>query len=153
MSTEGIQLQNLNSQHTLVVHMTVPMAGMGGAVGQAFAKVYGHAAKAGVKTEGLPFARFFSVGQEVDFEAGTAVKGPVSGHGDVVPSVLPGGQACVAWHIGSYETAVETYTAMQAFMADHGKAPGPSMWEVYHSDPQKEPDVSKWRTQVFWPVL
>lgn len=152
MPTEGIEFRKLSPQPTLVAHAKAPVHLLGPTVGELFGKVFAYASRKGAAPAGKPFARFLSFGDLVELEAGTAVKKPMPGKGEVVAGTLPGGETCVAWHLGPYDRAVDTYNAMRKFMVDHGKTPGPSMWEVYFSDPKSEPDSSKWRTEVFWPV-
>jgi effector-binding domain-containing protein len=33
-----------------------------------------------------------------------------------------------------------------------GRRPASTMWEVYLTDPEEEPDPARWRTEVYWPV-
>jgi effector-binding domain-containing protein len=152
MLTEGIEFKVIAPQHTLVAHAKVPLAQIGPSLADLFGAVFAHAGKVGAQVVGMPFARYFSVEPVVDLEAGVVVKAPARGAGRIEASTLPGGQVCVAWHIGPYERAVDTYNAMRKFMVDHGKKPATMMWEVYFSDPKLEPNPEKWRTQIFWPV-
>ena len=55
-------------------------------------------------------------------------------------------------HIGPFEAMEKTYAALQAWMDDHQIQPAAGMWEVYMSDSQTEPDHSKWKTKIVWPI-
>jgi AraC family transcriptional regulator len=46
----------------------------------------------------------------------------------------------------------DTYDQLMAWMAHQNLVPDKRMWEIYLSDPAQEPDPSKWRTRIFWPV-
>ena len=152
MPTEGLALETLAPQHTLVVHGKVPLDRLPATLGEMYAAVYAYAARIGVQPVGHPFARYFAVEPLVDLEAGIVVAEPAEGQEQVEAGTLPGGEACVAWHIGPYETAVETYHAMQKFMEARGRKPSPVMWEFYVSDPVRQTDPATWRTQCVWPV-
>jgi len=58
----------------------------------------------------------------------------------------------VTVHVGPYDTLSSTYEALQAWIETQGRTPATAMWEVYLTDPDQEPDPSKWRTEVYWPV-
>jgi AraC family transcriptional regulator len=55
-------------------------------------------------------------------------------------------------HIGPYDDLEKTYQALVARMAAEAVAPAEEMWEYYLSDPGAEPDPSRWKTLVVWPV-
>ena len=81
-----------------------------------------------------------------------AVTAPFTGDGEVAAGELGGGEAAVGMHVGPYDTLHETYSAMQAWIVSQGRRPSSSMWEVYLTDPEQEPDPAKWQTEVYWPV-
>ncbi len=103
---------------------------------------------------GMPFARFEAVeGKPGHFhvDAGFPVAVAIPGHGDVVSDQLPGGRAAHTWHTGPYEEMEEAYRALIEWITDrHGKPYG-APWEVYHSDPVREPDPTTWRTEIYMP--
>jgi AraC family transcriptional regulator len=41
---------------------------------------------------------------------------------------------------------------MYLWMQAEGLEPADTMWEVYLSDPSRQPDPATWRTEVWWPV-
>lgn len=67
--------------------------------------------------------------------------------------LMIGSKAVMASHWGPYETVGSTYMALEKYMKDNGLMPGGAPYEVYITDPSTEPDVSKWETQIIWPVL
>ncbi len=75
----------------------------------------------------------------------------VCGAGPVEPSRLPGGPTAVTTHIGRYEDLTLAYEAVHRWLGELGwSAIGPH-WEVYFTDPNVEPDPSRWRTDVVVP--
>lgn len=65
---------------------------------------------------------------------------------------LPGGRAVEVVHVGPYDTLEVTYAALQTWMAGNGHEPAAAMWESYLSDPEVEPDASRWRTKIVVPI-
>ena len=58
--------------------------------------------------------------------------------------------AAAIWHIGPYDEMTTAYEALSYWITKQGaEADGPG-WEIYYSDPQKEPP-SKWRTEIVQP--
>lgn len=140
-------------QPTAVVRATIPVAEIPAFLGRAYEQVMQALRAQGGAPVGPPFAYYLGMPTAtVDMEAGFPVAIPYSESGDVVPSELPGGNIASTMHVGPYERMVDTYNALMHWIDERGLVAGQSMWEIYLSDPQQEPDSSKWRTQIFWPV-
>jgi effector-binding domain-containing protein len=149
----GFVIREVPRQHTAVVHVHCRPEAISATMGDSFGRVFAAIGKAGVPPAGPVFARYFDFGDDdVDFECGAAVEAPFPGDGEVQAGELGGGEAAVGMHTGPYDSLHETYRAMQAWIADQGRSPSKVMWEVYLSDPEHEPDPSKWQTEVYWPV-
>lgn len=139
---------------TVVVHRVVPMPDLPDFFARAFTATAAAARDQGTTLAGPPFALYHGMPGEdgVDVEAGFPVAAAVPGTGEVVTSLLPGGPAAVAVHVGPYERLVDTYAEVQARLAAQGLTPANEMWEEYLSDPATEPDPQTWRTVVHWPA-
>jgi effector-binding domain-containing protein len=147
------EIRPVPRQHTAVVHLHCRPEDISTTMGGGFGRVFAAIGKAGVVPAGPVFARYFEFSdQSVDFECGVTVAMPFPGEGDVQPGELGGGVAAVGMHIGPYDTLAQTYGQLQAWIASQGRQPGSSMWEVYLTDPEEEPDAARWRTEVYWPV-
>ena len=140
-------------QVTAVVRERVPMSELPQFFGRAL-----HQAMAAVRAQGRhpvgpPFSLYHGMPTDaVDVEAGFPVDGPITVVDGVTPGVLPGGTVAETLHVGPYESLGETYDAVLSYVKAQGLTPSSDMWEVYLSDPEREPDPATWRTQVFWPV-
>ena len=140
-------------QPTAVVRSTVAVSDIPKFLGHAYDAVILVLAGHGITPVGAPFAYYLGAPTTtVEIEAGFPVAVPCAPDGEVVPSVLPGGTVATGMHVGPYERMVETYTQLTTWITAQGCVPGAGMWELYLSDPQQEPDPTKWRTQIFWPV-
>jgi effector-binding domain-containing protein len=140
-------------QPTAVVRSTIAVTEIPKFLGHAYEAVMRVLASQGITPVSEPFAYYLGAPTTtVDLEAGFPVAVPCAAGGEVVPSELPGGTFATGMHVGPYETMVETYQHLTTWITAHGLVPGEAMWETYLSDPQQEPDPTKWRTQIFWPV-
>lgn len=65
---------------------------------------------------------------------------------------VPGGPHACASHFGPYDALSETHMAIREWCPKNGfQLTGPC-WESYPVDPGKEPDATKWQTDVHYPV-
>ena len=141
------------SQHTAVVRAQVPVQDLPAFFSRAYDQVLAAVRSQRAAPVGPPFALYHGMpGVTVDVEAGFPVSQAVPASGDVVPGTLPAGEAVEAVHVGPYDRLPDTYADVQAWMAEHHLSSGPQMWESYLSDPQSEPDPSRWRTLVVVPT-
>jgi effector-binding domain-containing protein len=147
------EIRPVPRQDTAVIHLRCRPEDISTTMGEGFGRVFAAVGKAGVVPAGPVFARYFEFGAEaVDFECGVTVTTRFPGDGDVQPGELGGGVAAVGLHIGPYDTLHQTYSQLQSWMVSQGRRPASSMWEVYLTDPEEEPDAARWRTEVYWPV-
>ena len=102
------------------------------------------------KPGGEPFAYYRGVpNASVEVEAGFPVVGVFRPRVDVRPAQLPGGRVVTGVHIGTHENLGSTYPEMTAWATAHGLRPTGDMWEIYLTDPDREPDPQNWRTGLF----
>lgn len=149
----NLELIDRPAQPTAVVHERVPMKELPQFFARAFGQVYGALQAQGVVAAGPPFGHYFGMpGETVDVEAGFPVARPVIAMGPVQPSSLPGGGCAHGIYVGPYEGMAEAYGELMQWMTARQVKPADHMWESYLSDPQKEADSTKWRTEIFWPV-
>jgi effector-binding domain-containing protein len=65
---------------------------------------------------------------------------------------LPGGEAAHARHNGPFDQVGAAFAAIDAWCAANNRQAGGAGWEIYLSNPQAEPDASKWITEVYVPL-
>lgn len=147
-----IYTETRRPQPTAVCQATLPVTD----IGAWLAKVYGDVAELLASRRagpaGPPFARFRRLGDgRFAVEAGFPATRPVEGGGDVKPSELPGGPVAVTVHTGSYDQMEPAYRALASWVTDHGNEAVGDPWEVYFSDPSRQPDPATWRTEIVQP--
>ena len=152
MRTYDVHAETRKTQLTAVATATLPVA----EIGPWLARTYGMLARVieerGAGPVGPPFARYHMLSEErFAVEAGFPVSAAVNVGGDVRSSELPGGPVAVAVHIGPYDEMRPAYQAITSWVGGHGGEPAGDPWEVYFSDPAREPDPATWRTEIVQP--
>ncbi len=143
----------LEAQPTVGIRTTVAMSEIGSAMGPLFGELSEHIAQSGQEPAGMPLARYHSPpGETVELECAIPVASPMPGEDRVRPGELPAGRAATVTHLGSYDGLPQTWMALTAWMESQGLEAADSPWEVYVNDPALEPDQSRWRTDIFFPV-
>lgn len=141
----------LSDRYTAVVRGELPREALPTWLAAAFGVVQDYLQHAGIPPTGPPFARFTFLGDTVAVEAGIPVPYEVAGTARVEPSALPDGHAAVTTHLGPYEDLDQAYRACHHWLQAHGHVAGGPHWEFYYTDPNAEPDPSRWRTDVVVP--
>ena len=128
-------------------------ADIGPSMGPLFAELAGYIQSAGQAPAGPPLAIYHAMKKDcVEFECAIPVGGPIAGTDRIRAGELPECIAATVTHSGPYEGLPQTWSALTQWMAEKGLPGAGAPWEVYVTDPTKEPDSSKWRTEVFFPV-
>ena len=146
------EIRQTSEQATAAIKMTRPLASIGGAMGEAFPKIYHAVVSAGMQPAGQPLARYFDMGDdEATFECAIPVAEPFAGSDGVESSSVGGGQAAFTVHVGPYDRISQTWETLMAWVTEQGKVPAGPFWEVYIDDPQ-EVDTGELRTELYIPV-
>ena len=150
---QEFQTKLIDTQPVLSIRATATMDKIGEVMGPLFGEVYGCIQQSGQEPAGMPFAIYHSMdGDMVDFECGIPTVSPMESVGRAQAGGLPGGTVATVTHMGPYDTLRQTWAALTEWMSSQGLQPAGAPWEVYVTDPGAEPDQSKWRTDIFFPV-
>lgn len=123
-------------------------------MGELYGELFAFVGRKGIQPAGPPFAIYHSFSPpNTDLECAIPVIAPVEGEGRVKAGKLPPGKALRAMHIGPYDRLHETYNFMSAYAKEKNLKLSELVWEYYLTDPNTEPDSSKWRTEIFLQVL
>ena len=143
----------LAAQPILGIRTSTTMDEIGNVIGPLFGEVYGYIQQSGHKPAGMPLAIYHSMpGDSVELECAMPIASPLAGSGRIQAGELPAGTAVTVTHIGPYDTLGQTWAALTEWMKSRGLDAAAAPWEVYATDPGAEPDSSKWRTDIFFPV-
>ena len=137
----------------VAVRTSTTMDKIGEVMGPLFGEVYAHIQQSGQQPAGMPFAMYHAMDNDtVDLECGMPVASPDEGAGRVKAGELPAGTVATVIHVGPYDALPQTWSSLLEWMGSQGLQPAGAPWEVYVTDPGAEPDQSKWRTDIFFPV-
>ena len=132
------------------------LAGLGARLGE----VFGWLGARGIAPAGPPFFRYnvIDMARELEVEAGVPIATVITGDDQVAAGVLPAGRYATATHVGHPDELLEATSALLDWAAGQDLkwdvAPGPDgeHWacrlESYLTNPDEEPDMSKWVTQL-----
>ena len=141
------------AQDYVGIRATTPKAEIGQVMGPLFGEVYGHIQQSGGTPAGMPFSIYHAMeGDTIELECGMPVVSPMAGTDRINASALPGGTVATVTHMGPYDDLPQTWAALVEWIGSQGLAPAGAPWEGYVTDPGAEPDQSKWRTDIFFPV-
>ena len=153
MSGYEVRPHTIDGQLTAVVEATLPVPEIGPWLARTFGMIAEVLAARGVPPAGPPFARYHRIdaGERFSVQAGFPVADLIERMGEVRPSSLPGGPAAMTVHIGPYEQMEPAYAALAAWIGGHDGEPVGDPWEIYLSDPARQPDPATWRTEIVQP--
>ena len=153
-----IEAVTIGSIKALTINDNGTNANIGEKLTKLFEEVIEAMKKENANFAGAPFAIYHKVvhnpdgSMEFTFEAGIPVDQKVKSSGRVNYRELQGGKAVKADHYGKHEDTAQTHMLMDAWMKKNNNKVIGAPWESYVTDPRKEPDSSKWLTQIFYPV-
>ena len=146
------EIHRLPMRETAVVPIDVAQDEFPDAIGHAIGEVAAAMEAAGVELAGPPFARYLACEPRIRAEVGFPVLRPAPDIGRVVAGRLPGGRVASVVHVGPYDGLAQTYGLLTRWLGELGLRTTGSMWEVYWSDPETDPDPETWRTEIFTPI-
>ena len=155
------EIRELAPQPTVCVRVSEPTSRLAELFDELLPLVAERVADLGGQTAGPPYGRYHDyTAEHVDVEIGIPVVAPVGNlptaeeapPGELATGELPGGQAAIVQHMGSYGSLNETYGALESWLQQHGHRAGAGPWESYIDDPSEVEDDSRLRTEVVWPL-
>jgi AraC family transcriptional regulator len=150
-----IAAKDLPAMHALVMRKRVSRDEIAATLATMLPALFTHAQQNGVAMAGPPFARYPEIGMgSLVIEGGIPTVEPAAGEpgAGIETLTVPAGPAAVAIHHGPYDSLPETYQAIEAWIAEEGRAAGGPPWETYLTDPGEHPDPETWETEVVQPI-
>ncbi len=103
---------------------------------------------------GPPFAIYHKSETEgyTLLECGLPINSKIEGKDNINFLEITPTKTIMASHFGHYNTVKTTYNALLKYINENKIEVTGSPWEMYITDPMKEPDQSKWETKVYFPI-
>jgi effector-binding domain-containing protein len=142
------------------IRVVVTMDQLGAVVPPLNGEVFRWLGGRGLTPVGPPFWKYNVIDMQrgLEIEAGATVAEPVSGDERVLGGVLPAGRYVTMRHVGHPSTLMAATASLLAWAAarnlvwDKEATPQGERWgarlEIYLTDPQEEPDMDKWVTEL-----
>jgi len=124
-------------------------------------EVLGWIAERGLELAGPPFFRYWVLGDDVKpfrLAVGAPVTRSVPCEGRIVSGEIPAGRYATVIHHGHPDRMTETLRVLDEWLEQENLRPrldttdGETTWagrfEFYRTDPQVEPDLERWETEV-----
>ncbi len=109
-----------------------------------------------IDTLGAPMAQWtMTTPDHFTFKAAFYIKSPASkcpADAAVKAASVPAGKYLMAQYWGAYEKTASVYQAIQEDAVAKKLSIGAAPWEVYVTDPMKQPDPNKVETDIYWEV-
>ena len=145
--------RRLDAQPILGIRATTTMDRIAQLMGPLFGEVHGYIRQQGQSPSGMPLTIYHSMnGNSVELECALPVASPLAGTDRIRACELPAGTIATVTHRGPYDELPATWAALTGWMKSQGLEAAGAPWEVYVTDPGAEPDRSKWRTEICFPV-
>ena len=153
MTEPSFTREHRDPQPFLFIRRQVSHAEIASALGDCLPRVYAYCQQHALAMGGPPVTRYAKVSAgSLTLEAGIPLLEPANGEGDIEAGELQGGPVATAVHSGPYDTLPQTHAAIERWIEEQGQRAKGAPWEQYLTDPGEEPDPTKWRTLVVWPL-
>jgi len=159
MQTEPTIVERAEQPY-VAIRAFVTMQTIGPTMTELLPELFGWLGTRGIDPAGAVFLKYnvIDMERELEIEVGIPVANAVEGDDRVLAGTLPGGSYGTLTHIGHPSTLVGANAALLEW-ADHkglawdiSGSGADERWgarlEVYESDPEEEPDLTKWKTEV-----
>lgn len=136
---------------------TTTMQSIGPDIGAVTGEVFQRLAAQGIAPVGPPFWKYnlIDMAGEMEVEAGVPVAGDVTDDDRLAGRVLPGGRYVTLHHTGHPSTLIDATKVLLEWAEEHDlkfDVDASDRWgarlEIYHSDPDEQPDMNKWETDL-----
>ncbi|WP_336207609.1 GyrI-like domain-containing protein [Nonomuraea sp. LPB2021202275-12-8] len=153
------QIIEFPARHYVGIRATVTMTTFG-VVADRLGEIFAWLAERGAPPAGGPFFRYFVIDMKGDLrvEGGVPVATPVEGEGDIFAATLPAGRYVTETHAGHPDQLIDATAALLAWAESQGlrfdmtREPDGEHWgsrlEIYHTNPEEQPDMNKWETEL-----
>ncbi|MEI6123650.1 MAG: SRPBCC family protein [Bacteroidota bacterium] len=153
--TSDVKVKQMEKQYALIIKDSSKCDD----VDVLLAKLYGELGKFvgenKIQIVNAPFARYLVWDNKTNknvMEAGFFIRNKVQGKGNIKCIEMPAGKVAIAKHFGAYETTYKSHEVIENYIKQNKLLPTSASWEIYITDPEKEPDMTKWETEIVYPI-
>lgn len=146
----AIEVHEFAERWALVATASTTMDALGDVLAELFPRLCTEAVAKGASVAGNPFTRCGASQADGTMEIEACL--PIALAEGVECHHLEACRAATVSHFGPYEGLGDAHFALGEYVRQNQFETSGLCWEEYITDPGAEPDPSKWRTLVCWPV-
>jgi effector-binding domain-containing protein len=143
-------------QPYLFIPAAVTMQSIGPTIPELLGELFGWSGRRGIEPAGPPLVKYnlIDMEREMLIEVGIPVATPTEGDDRVQSGTLPAGRYAHVLHVGHPTTLVEAtgqlldWAKQQGLTFDEKDDRWAARLEIYLSDPDDQPDLNKWETEL-----
>jgi effector-binding domain-containing protein len=148
----SVETVGFDAKHYVAIRNTIGMDKIGEFLGEQYGKIIGGLGATGVEMAGAPSGLYYTWDEEngtTDMAAAIPVAAPTEVAGAQVISVAAGSALKIDYY-GPYEGMGAAHEAMDAYVKSTGAKIKSPVIEEYITDPESEPDSSKWLSKIYY---
>jgi effector-binding domain-containing protein len=153
--TSEIKIKQTEKQYALVIKDSSKCDEIESLFGKLYMEIGQYMGKNKIESAGAPIARYFVWDEKANkcvVEAGFFIKNQVNGSGTIRCIEIPAEKAISAIHYGPYETLHNTHEAINDYIIRNKLNCKDIPIEIYITDPETQPDMTKWETEIDYPL-
>ncbi|HOV12546.1 MAG TPA: GyrI-like domain-containing protein [Bacteroidales bacterium] len=153
--TSEVSIKKMEKQHALYIRDSSRIDEIDMIIGKLFGELYQYLGMNRIECTAPPFVRYLVWDEKANknvMEAGVFIKEPVKGNDRVKYQEIPVQNYVRAIHTGAYESVHNTHMVIDKYIIDNKLTLTGAPMEIYITDPEKEPDITKWETEVLYPI-
>ncbi len=148
-----VRIVQLPARRVAALRANASSAELGEKFAELFPAVFGHLTEQGVSEFGAVCAVYHTMdAEQMELSAGIEIGPEVEPASPLEVVELEAGEAAQVDHFGPYDQLYQAHEAVMPFLTAQGRSPARGPIERYITDPEAEPDASKWLTEVIWPL-
>jgi effector-binding domain-containing protein len=148
-----VEIVSLSEFNYISMRGNIKLEEISDQMGMMYGKLMEVASKNGLSMTNMPYAIYHKIdGGLIDLECGIPVDKLIDATGNIMAGTTTEQTCASADHIGPYTNLEKTHGFIQNWIQDNGFSLAGSPMERYLTDPQQEPDESKWATAIYYPV-
>ncbi len=156
LSTLGeITTGRIGPVHALMLGTRGTMEEVGMQMGQMYADIMSEMNAQGLQMAGAPFCHYLSYDEETGITeclAGIPTSAKGNDSGDILSRTYPEMEVLMAVHSGPYDELSASYGKLMEYIEANQVGVAWESFEFYHTGPESEPNVTKWRTLIAFPL-
>ena len=147
------EIVQLPARRVGVMHANASSEELAQTFARIFPAVFGALTEQGVTDMGHVTCVYHSMdANQMELSAGIEIGDEVEPAAPIELLELPACDAVKLDHIGPYEELGRSHEAVWSFVQEQGRQPISGPIERYITDPEAEPDQSKWLTEIYLPL-